>query len=259
MKKEDKPLKIMISHSSMECLEQCTLKWFLKYVEKLKVDVEPGIENTFGSYIHDVCERFNGDTADDLKKLAKERLKSYEVHPDIKHKIPKAIRNFWKFWNDVLKHEDIPESGREKKFFANTYEEHFNMMGIIDLMFKNKNGELIILDWKTNKKPRDASKQLSFYFYLLKMLGEIPDSQTVLKCKIVYLCVDVVDEYVEVPYDIDELDLESAAARLDSFIKKVKKRQRDKEKYPAKPGPLCPWCDYYKAGVCKGKDVLDFP
>ena len=146
---------------------------------------------------------------------------------------------------------------KERKEIIPSPYDGFDIIGIFDLIFKKENGKITVIDWKTNKTPRDATKQLSFYFYILKLIGEIPERQTTFECSIVYLCVDVKEDYIIAPYKIDELDLEASMARLDGFVRRAKVKGTNKEKYTKSPGPLCPWCDYYQAGVCKGKDALD--
>jgi len=255
MSTEEKPLNVMISHSSMEAMEQCLLKWYYKYIEKLKVDIPRNMEANFGSYIHDVAENFEGGSQKDFKNLAKTILKKYDIDPSIRYKVPLALKNLWKYWNKVIKPLNLTKDNKERKVFANTHEDNFRMMAIFDVMYKNEDGTLTVLDWKTNKKPRDASKQLAFYFYILKMVGEIPEHVDTCKFKIVYLCLEAKDyEPVEIEYVLDDLDLETASSRIDAFIRRVKNKGRNKEKYRKKTGPLCPWCDYYQAGVCKGKD-----
>lgn len=246
----DKIPKLLISHSSMETMEQCLFKWFMKYIKKVKVDF-PSAEANLGSAVHKVAENFNGGTVEEFKVVAKEAVKEFDIPDEFKPKVNKGIKNFWKYWNKNLKNLGLGKDNKEKKLYSTTHDDNFNMMIVIDLFYRQDN-EFLVIDWKTNKKPRDATKQLAFYFYFLRMKGIIPEHMTECTFKIVYLCLDATDDYFEVEYKLTELELEEAANRIESFIKRVKLKGTQESKYRKKPGPLCDWCEYYKAGKCEG-------
>jgi RecB family exonuclease len=253
---EKKDKSLFISHSSMETMEQCLLKWYLRYIEKLKPKVE-NHDTLLGDIIHKTIYKFEGVHTPSIAKLLQENLTVPEATPEFlekyKPRLAKAIRNFAKFYNDRLKDIGLTKNEKERKFITPAPTEGFNLIGIMDIYFK-RNNVITLLDWKTSKKESDHSEQLSYYFLLLKLLGEIPEDQNTFDAEIVYLSLIEHEDYKVEAYHLDEKDLDAACYRLESYIRRIQQKGLSKENYPKKPSALCPWCDYYKAGICNGKE-----
>lgn len=247
---------LFISHSSMESMEQCQLKWFLRYIEKNKPKVD-NFDTLLGDIVHRMIHKYEGVNSKSLTSIFKGIVTEVNAKPEFieayKPRLAKAVRNYAKFWNDRLKDVGLTTTEKERKFITNAPLEGFKIIGIMDIYFK-RNNVITLLDWKTSKKVSDHTEQLAFYFLILKLMGEIPEEQNTFDAEIVYLSLISDDEYKVVKYHLDEKDLDSACYRLDSYIRRIKQKGILKENYPKNPGPLCPWCDYYKAGICKGKD-----
>lgn len=253
---DEKKKDFFISHSSMETMEQCLLKWYLRYIEKLKPQVD-NYDSLLGDIIHKTIQKYEGVNSENITSIFNSVLKSSNHKSDFlnqyKPRLAKAVKNFAKFWNDRLKNVGLTNSEKERKFVTNAPEIGFQLIGIMDIYFK-RNGVITLIDWKTCKKEGDHSEQLSFYFLLLKLIGEIPEEQNTFDAEIVYLSlVNDKDNYEVVKYHLDEKDLDAACYRLESYIRRIKQKGDKKENYNKKPGPLCPWCDYYKANICNGK------
>jgi hypothetical protein len=259
VKPEEKDKDLWISHSSMESMELCLLKWYLRYIEKNKPVVD-SFDALLGDITHKTIQAYEGVNSKSLndtfkKSLAEAKPKS-EFLDQYKPRLAKALRNFAKFWNDRLKDVGLTKNEKERKFFLPAPVEGFKIIGIMDIYFK-RNGVITLLDWKTSKKVSDHTEQLAFYFLILKLTKEIPEDVNTFDAEIVYLSlVDGKDDYVTVKYHLDEKDLDAACYRLESYIRRIQQKGVLKENYPKKPGPLCPWCDYYKAGICSGKEDL---
>jgi hypothetical protein len=253
---EAKNQDMFISHSSMESMEHCLLKWYLRYIEKNKPKVD-NFDTLLGDLIHTTIYKYEGVNSVSLSKIFNDTLKSKKVKSEFldnyKPRLAKAIKNFGKYWNDHLKDVGLTKNEKERKFIINAPAPGFKIMAIMDIYFK-RNDVITLLDWKTSKKTSDHTDQLAFYFLVLKLIGEIPENQNTFDAEIVYLSlVDKSDTYHVVKYHLDEKDLDSACYRMDSYIRRIQQKGTLKENYPKKPGPLCPWCDYYKAGICNGK------
>jgi hypothetical protein len=55
---------------------------------------------------------------------------------------------------------------------------------------------------------------------------------------------------------LEEKDIDFSDERINNCLDTiVKLGVTDKEKWKKKPGPLCPWCDYFIAGICEGNKV----
>jgi RecB family exonuclease len=247
---ETKPIKL--SHSSMDTIEQCPHKWFLRYIEKLypEVEDEDG-SSTFGSFVHDVAEKFEGNTLKDLYELAKQKLPKYPINDNYKPKTKTALVNFFNYYKNNI--EPLPKNQvKREKGFDIPYVDGFRLKGLVDLIIV-RDKKLIVADYKTTKKPKDNTKQLSFYFFILKALGLI--KQDTLDCEIIYLALEDNDgDMVVENYHLTEKDLDEVTDRIHRSINIITKKGKNKENWRKKTGPLCDYCEYKKCGACDAKN-----
>ena len=118
--------------------------------------------------------------------------------------------------------------------------EDLNLRGILDRMDRNRNGELIIVDYKSGKAPMAKYKEprffaLKLYALLIKEeLGEMPA-----ELKLIYLKNSTIHTL-----KINEEDLNTARKEILEIWTNIKKAYKE-NKFPAVKNNLCDWC-YYK-------------
>ena len=118
--------------------------------------------------------------------------------------------------------------------------EDLNLRGILDRMDRNRNGELIIVDYKSGKAPIAKYKEPRFFalkLYALLIrdeLGEIPA-----ELKLIYLKNSTIHTL-----KINEEDLNTARKEILEIWSNIKKAYKE-NKFPAIKNTLCDWC-YYK-------------
>ena len=118
--------------------------------------------------------------------------------------------------------------------------EDLNLRGILDRMDRNRNGELIIVDYKSGKAPMAKYKEprffaLKLYALLIKEeLGEMPA-----ELKLIYLKNSTIHTL-----KINEEDLNTARREIIEIWTNIKKAYKE-NKFPAVKNNLCDWC-YYK-------------
>ena len=118
--------------------------------------------------------------------------------------------------------------------------EDLNLRGILDRMDRNRNGELIIVDYKSGKAPMAKYKEprffaLKLYALLIKEeLGEMPA-----ELKLIYLKNSTIHTL-----KINEEDLNIARKEILEIWTNIKKAYKE-NKFPAVKNNLCDWC-YYK-------------
>ena len=118
--------------------------------------------------------------------------------------------------------------------------EDLNLRGILDRMDRNRNGELIIVDYKSGKAPMAKYKEprffaLKLYALLIKEeLGEMPA-----ELKLIYLKNSTIHTL-----KINEEDLNTARREILEIWDNIKKAYKE-NKFPAVKNNLCDWC-YYK-------------
>lgn len=236
----------------METLEQCPHKWYLKYIEKLYPDVEDDDgSSTFGGYVHEIAEDFRGKTLKDLYEVAKEKLEKYKINDNYKPKVKTALINFFNYYKQNI--EPLPENQiKREKDFDFPYKEGFRLKGLVDLIIV-RDRKLIVADYKTNKKPKDNTKQLSFYFFILRILDIIKVDE--LDCEIIYLALDDNEgDIVVEPYHLTEKDLDDVSDRIERSINIITKKGYAKDNWRKKTGPLCDYCEYKKCQACDAKN-----
>jgi len=118
--------------------------------------------------------------------------------------------------------------------------EDLNLRGILDRMDRNRNGELIIVDYKSGKAPMAKYKEprffaLKLYALLIKEeLGEMPA-----ELKLIYLKNSTIHTL-----KINEEDLNTARQEILEIWSNIKKAYKENN-FPAVKNNLCDWC-YYK-------------
>ena len=118
--------------------------------------------------------------------------------------------------------------------------EDLNLRGILDRMDRNRNGELIIVDYKSGKAPMAKYKEprffaLKLYALLIREeLGEMPA-----ELKLIYLKNSTIHTL-----KINEEDLNTARREILEIWTNIKKAYKE-NKFPAVKNNLCDWC-YYK-------------
>lgn len=173
------------SFSKLSCFNQCKYQFFLKYIAKASKENNAFAE--FGKFVHEILERYaKGELAvfelSDIYKdefcLAISENFPYNKYTDLKEKYYIDGLNFFNSFSGL---EDYEILGVEEKFKTNIDDE-FLFIGIIDLILKDKAGNLIIRDWKSknkfkSKKEMDEyAKQLYLYsIYVKEKYGKYPD------------------------------------------------------------------------------------
>jgi len=182
-----------ISNSQIGTYQGCSLKYFFHYVEKRPV-VSSSIAFSFGSAVHAALDLYYSG----IKNGKKEKLevvidcfKTCLILDLADTKIPiaytknmpdqeSAIAMGSSMLEDFYKQVDLSGYeilGVELALSAPLYTEmgestDFNLVGIIDLLLKNKNGDLLLVDNKTaarsmTQSTADEDTQMTAYSYLL--------------------------------------------------------------------------------------------
>jgi len=172
------------SFSKLNSWRTCPYGWKLRYI-----DHKPGIGNAFSSYgtfVHSIMERYaNGEL--ELWDLAS--VYEWEFDTSIPEKFPKIFKlnmrdNYYKQGLNFLKtfqgYDKYKILGVEKEFDIEIDDWVFN--GIIDLIFEDENGRLIIRDYKSKssfeskKEKAEYARQLYLYsLYVKETFGRYPD------------------------------------------------------------------------------------
>jgi hypothetical protein len=238
-----------LSHSSLETMIKCPYSWYLKYVE-LNYPEKQNDVTDFGNLCHKIAENYYGGGLPELRRLYREYEKNYIISPEYKPKIGKAMQRLDVFYNAKL--ANSPKVYREKEFRI-AIDPYIDVVGLVDVIYKDSNNEWVVVDYKSSKKFGNFFEQFAFYYYLIsKVTGKTPDR---FKFESVYFCAgngfelkDFVKSYI-----LEKEDIEISESRIQNGINTILKLDvDDKNKWKKKPSILCNWCDYKKAGICEG-------
>lgn len=174
----------VMSHSQKELYKSCKRKWYYKYEQGIEDDKPKSEALMFGKYVHAVLEQYMREyyqifrdsliDENDLRRSASTALKSLDV--ELKgNMILLGFELALQGLSVLQKDYQIPYilNGEPAIEIAITVDEVYT--GIIDLIYVDKKGQIVLLDWKTtswgqgytNHKVKQ-SKQLKGYAWLIK-------------------------------------------------------------------------------------------
>jgi len=188
----------LYSHSRLSCYEQCPNKFKLKYIDKVKTEVEQSVEAFLGSRVHETLEKLYQD-------LQFKKINTLENLLDF-------LRNEWqKNWSDniVIVKEEYGQKNYLKMGeqyvtdYYNRYEPfdqertialedrilidldgsgEYKLQGFIDRLVEVKDGFYEIYDYKTNSRLPlleyiKNDRQLALYAIGVK--EQYPDAKSV--------------------------------------------------------------------------------
>lgn len=180
----DEQLVEKYSFSKLSAWWTCPYGYYLRYIKHQK-----GIGNAFSSYgtlVHEIMEKYAKGEAElwDLPQMFEWLFDSAvpETFPpnkyvDLKESYYKQAMNFLKNFEGYEKYKML---GVEEKFELDI--EDWKFVGIIDLVFEDENGRLIIRDYKSKasfkneNEKREYARQLYLYaIYVKEKYGRYPD------------------------------------------------------------------------------------
>ena len=239
------------SHSRINTFETCPYQYKLKYVDRIKPEIQNTIEAFMGDMVHQTLE---------------ELYKRKKFHKKIsKPSIIKFYNDLWK-WNyseDIkIVKKDLTEENYRKmgeEFIKDYYEKYypFNQLTILGLETQDRmelpdgnkwhvridkfacdnKGNYYVIDYKTNSRMKnqeeaDSDRQLAMYSIWVK--NKFPDAKSV---KLVWHMLAFNKEVVSERTDKELKELQQEIVNKILEIKNTKK-------FPRKTSALCNYCGY---------------
>jgi RecB family exonuclease len=240
-----------LSHSSLGAIEKCRYSWYLKYVEKKRVEKDNDVTD-FGNLCHEIAENYFGGGQDEIKRLFNLYNQKYILTQEYAAKLPLAFKRIEAFYNAKLANSSKVYHEKEFRIALSPY---IDVTGKIDVLYRDEEENWCVVDYKTSKKTGDHTAQFAFYYYLIsKVTGKTPKK---LKFQGVYLCAGSgfeIDDFVK--EEILEADsIEDAENRIGNGINTILALDVDDvSKWKPCPSVLCSWCEYQNCEpqVCKG-------
>lgn len=245
------------SHSRLSAFEDCPRKFRYRYVDEIKVDSE-GVEAFMGKRVHEILERLYHHVA------------RFGKPPSLAQVLDRFRQDWARAWHDkvlIVRVENPPEFYQERgaRCLENFYRAHYpfndgetvgleqhlrlqldgegryRAVGIVDRIARRGDGVFEIHDYKTSgylpqQRRIDQDRQLALY--------QIGLSQTYADAR----DVELVWHYLVFNKTLRSRRSAEALDKLCSETVRLIDVIEAETEYPARPGPLCRWCDY--ADLC---------
>src|SRR3989338_10525241 len=253
----------LYSHSRLSTYETCPLQYKLKYIDKIEVEEEGGIEAFLGSRVHDTLERLYKDlryskllTLDELVTLYNAQwdknwnnavvIRKKELSAqNYKDTGVKCIKNYYSKYAPF--NQGVTMGIEELISFSLSEDSGYKIRGYIDRLDRTKDNIYEIHDYKTSgslplQKDRDNDRQLALYEIGIR--EKYPDVKEV---KLIwhYLVFDTEIASQRTPAQLEDLR-KGTIALIDRI-------EADTE-FKHKESNLCDWCDYW--AYCPAKKHL---
>lgn len=236
----DEQGRVRLSFSRVDLYQQCGLRFRFAYVDRLPT--QPATYLSFGTSIHGALEAYHDRTLfgqpslEDLLQFLYDQWDSSgyahvprERQLEDYHRAKQVLTRYHQRVGDGYR----PAADTEK-WFELPIGEHAVVVGSIDRVDVDDDGNYHVVDYKTGKL-RDqqavrGSLQLALYALACQHLyGKLPAT----------VCLDYVVAGTEIRVPVDELDLDGARDAVERTALAVLDEQ-----YEPTPTRLCDWCDY---------------
>ena len=226
-----------VSPSKIKVYDECKLKYKFKYIDYLPEKSMNTDALQFGSYIHKIFEDgFASTSTDELMDIAEVLRPNYKFDKEREAKIEKCVENFFRFNNSLSACEHIAT----EQFFAIELQQGYALTGIIDRIVKSKDGNYLVIDYKTSKRPstkRDLIKdpQMLLYAYAVSKLYTVPIASITLSHYYPHL-----DKLVHLKFS--EPHVLMYLKKLTQKIWEIRKKKKN-DFFP-QVNQFCDWCGY---------------
>jgi len=226
-----------VSPSKIKVYDECKLKYKFKYIDYLPEVSTNTDALQFGSYIHKIFEDgVNCGTEEELGEIAEALRENYTFDKERESKIEKCIKNFLNFNNSLSGCEQIST----EQSFAVELKQGYAVNGIIDRVVKSEDGNYLVIDYKTSKRPstkRDLIKdpQMLLYAYAISRLYTVPIASITLAHYYPHL-----DKLVHIKFS--EPHVLMYMKKLTQKIWEIRKKKKD-DFFP-QVNQFCDWCGY---------------
>ena len=244
---------MIYSHSRLSTFEQCPYKYKLKYINKIKTDIQDTIITFLGSRVHETLEKLYRDldnqkknTIDELLIFYNNQWKKYWSNDTVIVKTDYDMDQYRKMGETYIREfyekyhpfdQDRTIALEERILIDLDDSGDYKLQGYIDRLSEQREGYYVIHDYKTNKQlpPQehfDSDRQLALYAIGVKK--NYPNVKD----------IDLAWHFLKFNKQIkskrSEKQLQQLKKETLGLIKKIEKTTI----FDTNPSYLCDWCEY---------------
>ena len=228
--------EMTLSKSKINTFIECPRKFKYRYIDEITEEANKYM--LLGTEVHEIAEEIA------IELMEGNKIDDVFSNLDYDEKLEDHIRGLEKFFNDIY-------SNGYEIFSAEEFivDEKSNMNGIVDIVIRNENDELIIFDYKTGQ-PRDIGKyKLELCVYKILLESKYPELNVVSAgiyftsagaYRIANFESSTMDYFKsQSKGDIGDGDFDYVDAVVDNLYETM-----DRNYYITKKGYLCRFCFY---------------
>ena len=228
--------EMTLSKSKINTFIECPRKFKYRYIDEITEEANEYM--LLGTEVHEIAEEIA------MELMEENDIDDVFLNLQYDEKLEDHIKGLEKFFHDIY-------SNDYEIFSVEEYivDEKSNLNGIVDIVIKNSNDELIIFDYKTGQ-PRDISKyKLELCVYKVLLESKYPELNVVsagiyFTGAAAYRIANfgsVGEDYFKSQSngDIDDGDFDYVGAVVDNLYETMNKNY-----YIRKKGFLCKYCFY---------------
>lgn len=234
--------RLTLSKSKINTFIECPRKFKYRYIDEIAEEANKYM--LLGSEVHEIAEEIA------IELMEGNEIEDVFLNLEYDEKLEDHIRGLEKFFNDVY-------SNGYEIFSVEEYivDNDSNMNGIVDIVIRNNNDELIIFDYKTGKARSIEKYKLELCVYKVLLESKYPNLNVVSAG--IYFTGDgayrianfesVGDDYFKSQSkgNIGDGDFDYVDSVVDNLYETM-----DRNYYMRKKGFLCRYC-FYKE-MCDG-------
>lgn len=241
------------SHSRMSSFEQCRLKYKLRYIDKIKPEIETTIEAHLGTCSHDTLEWLYIEVKDDKlptiemvidyyskkwQETYSEKILIVKKEFDVKYYFERGVKFLLDYYQKHTPFKDGTLELEKRLMILLGKNGEYKLTGFIDrLVYNKEKDEYEIHDYKTGKSipPQnkiDNDRQLALYSIGIKDLYGRDKS------------VLLIWHYLAHNEQIFSRRTDEQLEKLKQDIMKLIDKIETTTEFPATGSILCNWCEY---------------
>lgn len=159
-----------LSKSKVNSFLKCRREFKYRYIDK--IEEEPNDSMALGTDVHEIAEQFiktGGISSDNYREKLQELADKQESKYDLKLHLDHLAN----FFEDIFQNEQMHYEVFSVEDYL--YDEEHDFSGLCDLVVRDENGDIIIIDYKTGKSGSIKKYRLELCYYKMLLESKYPN------------------------------------------------------------------------------------